>query len=49
MFWYKGYYIWTCSVSQKWMLQSGYEILGRYKTIGAAKAQATRLYKKGEQ
>lgn len=40
---YKGYYIW--STGNDWIIQSGYEVMGRYKTLGAAKAQATRLYK----
>ena len=43
---YKGYYIWYNELQNKWMLQAGYEVLGRYKTMGAAKTQATRLCKK---
>ena len=42
---YKGYYIWHNSLrgNKPWLLQSGVEIIGQYKTISAAKRMATIL------
>ena len=42
---YKGYYIWHNSLrgNKPWLLQSGGEIIGQYKTISAAKRMATIL------
>ena len=42
---YKGYSIYWIS-SNYWRVQCGYDVLGDYKTIGAAKAAVTREIKK---
>lgn len=45
---YKGWIIYNVSgfISDKWRVQGGYEILGDYKTLGAAKGAITKNNKK---
>ena len=42
---YKGFNIWFNDL-QGWHIQSGYEILDTYKTLGAAKSAITQKWNK---
>ena len=44
---YKTFNIWFNNLQNKWLVQSGYEILGAYKSIGAAKSAITQKWVKG--
>ena len=45
---YKEHYIWhnDTRADRPWMLQQGYQIIGTYRTLSAAKGAATRRYRK---
>ena len=43
---YKGYSIWHNELQQKYMVQSGYTIVGAYNTVKGAKIAITRLINK---
>lgn len=46
MFGYKGYSVWYNNIQRKWMIQAGYDIVGKAATVGAAKGIITKLVKK---
>jgi len=41
---YKGYFVWFNSIRGGWVIQQGFEIVGRHKyaTLGAAKSAITQ-------
>lgn len=46
MFNYKGFSVWYNNMQNKWMIQEGYDIIGKAATIGAAKGLITKMIKK---
>lgn len=43
MFTYKGLSVWYNSLQDIWMIQDGYDIIGKAKTESAAKAKITKI------
>ena len=47
MFKYKGVIVWYNDFQQKWLAQIGYEIVTSGASVGAVKANITKLINKG--
>jgi hypothetical protein len=43
---YKHFYIWFNELQNKWLVQCGYDVLGGYKTLSAAKSAITQKWSK---
>ena len=44
---YKGFYVWFNGLRDKWLVQSGYTILGEYATLSGAKSAITQKHFEG--